>query len=325
MNQRRRLCAALAAGAALPEVLSGKIAHAQAGSPIHIISPYLPGGGTDSFARAIGQKITAQWGMPVVVENRSGANATIGAAFVAQSKADGNTLLVVATGYASGASLYKNLPYDQKHDLSGVARLASGPLVLVVHPSLPVKDVNELVEYARARPGQLSYASAGVGSLPHLCGELLCATAKIKMTHVPYKGPGASLADVLSGRVPVYFNAIFACLPLVKSGKLRALAVTTPESSSFAPGVPPLAKFGMPDFDMTNWYGLLAPSHTPAAVIAKLNGAVNHALQSPELEELAAASGMTIAAQSPAQFDEFLQREFAKYEKLIRSVGISPA
>jgi tripartite-type tricarboxylate transporter receptor subunit TctC len=297
----------------------GAFAQAQA---MRIVSPYPPGGGTDGFARAIGTRLGEAFKVPVVVDNRPGANGTVGAGVVAKSPPDGYTSLIVAAGYAAGASLYKDLPYDTKRDLTGVSLLAAGPLVLVVHPSLPVKSVPELVEYAKARPGQINYASSGIGSLPHLSAELFCAMAGIKLVHVPYKGPSVAVTDVLSGRVPVYFNAIYASLPQVKAGKLRALGVTTAQRSPLAPDIPSIAEQGLAGFDMTNWYGLLVPARTPPAMVARLSEVVNQAMASPQLQELAQGSGMSVAAGTPKQFDDFLQREMDKFEKLAKGLGL---
>ena len=198
-------------------------------APFASCRPYPPGGGTDILSRVIGQKLNENLKQPVVVENRAGANGTIGAAYVAKSPPDGLTMLIVPAGYAANPALYKSLPYDQSKDLAPVSHLASGPLVLVVHPSLPVKSVKDLVTLAKSRPGEINVGSAGNGSLPHLCAELFNSAAGVKLTHIPYKGSGAAIVDVLGGQVPVYFMNILQSLPLIKAGKLRALGVTSPQ------------------------------------------------------------------------------------------------
>ncbi|MES3001297.1 MAG: tripartite tricarboxylate transporter substrate binding protein [Pseudomonadota bacterium] len=321
---RRRLTTA-AASAFISQLAFSRDVLAQAPARpanMRVISPYPAGGGTDGFARAISLKLADHFKAPVIVENRGGANGTLGAAVAARAAPDGGTLLIVAAGYAAGVGLYRNLPYDQDKDLAGVGLLASGPLVLVVHPSLPVKNVREFIEYAKARPDTIAYASSGIGSLPHLSAEQFSAMSGIRMTHVPYKGPAVAVPDVLSGRVPVYFNAIFASLPHIKAGKLRALGVTTVSRSPLAPEIPTIAESGLPNFDMTNWYGLLVPAQTPAAMVAELNKVVNQAMASPELQELAATGGMSITTGTPKQFDDYLRQETRKFDKLSRSLGL---
>jgi tripartite-type tricarboxylate transporter receptor subunit TctC len=257
-----------------------------------------------------------------VVENRAGANGTVGAAYVAKSAPDGHTMLIVPAGYAANPALYKSLPYDQSRELAPVSHLASGPLVLVVHPSLPVKSVKELIALAKAKPDALNVGSAGNGSLPHLCAELFNASAGVKIVHIPFKGSGAAVIDVLSGQVPIYFMNILQSLPLIKAGKLRALGVTSPQRSAIAPELPAIAEAGLKDFDMTNWYGLLVQGGTPRDIIVKLQQEVARVLNLPELKERLAGEGMTVVASTPEQFVEFLARETAKYNRIIQAAGI---
>jgi len=291
---------------------------------MRIISPYPPGGGTDITARAIGRRLTERFGQPVVVENRPGANGTLGAGIAAKAPPDGHTMLIVAAGYAAGSSLYKNLPYDQTRDLTAVSHLASGPLVLVVHPSLPATSIKELVALAKARPGELNFASSGTGSLPHLSAELFSSMSGIKMVHVPYKGPGAGLTDLLSGQVPIYFNAILSSLQHVKTGKLRAFGVSSPQRTPIAPDIPTIAESGLPGFDMTNWYGMLVPGATPREVIGKLHQEVARIMNLPDSKELIAGGGMTVVASTPEQFADFLASETNKFTRIIQAVGIKP-
>lgn len=290
---------------------------------LRIVSPYPPGGGTDILARTIGQKLNERFNQPVIVENRAGANGTLGAAYVAKGPPDGHTMLVVPAGYAANPGLYKSLPYDQARELAPVSLLASGPLVLVVHPSLPARSVKELIAFAKARPGALNVGSAGNGSLPHLSAELFNALAGVKIVHIPYKGSGAAVADVLGGHVPIYFMNILQSLPLIKAGKLRALGVTSPQRSAIAPDLPAIAEAGLKDFDMTNWYGLLVQGGTPRDVVAKLQQEVARVLNLPELKERLAGEGMTVIASTPAQFVEFLARETTKFNRIIQSAGLS--
>jgi tripartite-type tricarboxylate transporter receptor subunit TctC len=290
--------------------------------PVRIISPYPPGGGTDILARTIGQKLNERFGQPVLVDNRAGANGTLGAALVAKAPPDGHTLLIVPAGYAANPALYKSLPYDQARDLAPVSHLASGPLVLVVHPALPVRSVKDLIALAKSRPGEINVGSAGNGSLPHLCAELFNASGKVKLTHIPYKGSGTAIIDVMSGQVPVYFMNVLQSLPLIKSGKLRALGVTSPQRTPIAPELPAIAEAGLPGFDMTNWYGMLVPAATPRDVINKLQQETARVLNLPELKERLAGEGMTVVGSTPEQFAAFLARETAKYNRIIQAAGI---
>ncbi len=290
--------------------------------PLRIISPYPPGGGTDILSRTIGQKLNERLGQPVVVDNRAGANGTLGAALVAKAPPDGQTMLIVPAGYAANPALYKSLPYDQARDLAPVSHLASGPLVLVVHPALPVRSVKDLIALAKSRPGEINVGSAGNGSLPHLCAELFNAEGKVKLTHIPYKGSGTAIVDVMSGRVPVYFMNVLQSLPLIKSGKLRALGVTSPQRTAIAPELPAIAEAGLPGFDMTNWYGMLVPAATPRDVINKLQQETARVLNLPELKERLAGEGMTVVGSTPEQFAAFLARETVKYNRIIQAAGI---
>src|SRR5258706_2008719 len=290
--------------------------------PLRIVSPSPPGGGTDILSRTIGQKLNERLGQPVVVDNRAGANGTLGAALVAKAPPDGQTMLIVPAGYDDNPALYKSLRYDQARDLAPVSHLASGPLVLVVHPALPVRSVKDPIALAKSRPGEINVGSAGNGSLPHLCAELFNAEGKVKLTHIPYKGSGTAIVDVMSGRVPVYFMNVLQSLPLIKSGKLRALGVTSPQRTAIAPDLPAIAEAGLPGFDMTNWYGMLVPAATPRDVINKLQQETARVLNLPELKERLAGEGMTVVGSTPEQFTVFLARETAKYNRIIQAAGI---
>jgi tripartite-type tricarboxylate transporter receptor subunit TctC len=291
-------------------------------SPMRIVVPFPPGGGTDILSRLLAQKLNEAFGQPVVVENRAGAGGTVGSAVVAKAPADGHTMLIVPAGYAAYSSLYKQLSFDPARDLAPVSRLAAGPLTLVVHPSLPARSVKELIALAKKQPGDINFGSPGAGTLPHLSAELFASLSGIKMVHIPYRGAGAAVTDVLAGRVPVYFMNILQSLPLIQAGKLRALGVTTPERTPIAPEIPSIAESGLRGFDMTNWYGLMVPAGTPREVIGKLNAEVTRILRLPELKEQLAKGGMTMVASTPEQFREFLERETAKFARIIESAGI---
>ena len=290
--------------------------------PLRIVVPFVPGGGTDILSRMIAAKLNEAWSQPAVVDNRPGAGGTVGTGLVAKATADGHTMLVVPAGYAAYGSLYKTLTFNPVRDLAPVSRLASGPLVLVVHPSLPAKSVKELVALAKKHRGEINFGSSGAGTLPHLSAELFSSSSGIKMVHIPYKGAGAAAADVMAGRVPVYFMNILQSLTLINSGKLRALGVTTPERSPIAPDIPSIAESGIKGYDMTNWYGMLVPAATPREAIAKLNAEVTRILRLPELQKRLAQDGMTVVASTPAEFAAFLEREIAKFARVIEAAGI---
>jgi tripartite-type tricarboxylate transporter receptor subunit TctC len=290
---------------------------------LRIISPYPPGGGTDVLGRMIAQRYTERFNQPAIVENRVGANGTIGTAFVAKAPPDGLTLLIVPAGYAANPSLYKSLPYEQSRDLAPVSLLASGPLVLVVYPSLPVRSVKELIALAKARPGDLNFGSPGSGALPHLSAELFNAMAGTKMTHVPYKGPAAAVADLMSGQIALYFMNVTQAIPLVEAKKLRALGVTSPKRSATAPQILTIAEQELPGFDMTNWYGMLVPAATPKGTINAIYTEVKNILNLPETTKSLAGMGMVVEATTPDQFAAFIKRESAKYLRVIQAAGIT--
>jgi tripartite-type tricarboxylate transporter receptor subunit TctC len=321
-SQHKRLAICTLALAATVAGMPECMAQNYPNGPLRIVSPYPPGGGTDILARTLGQKLNERFNQPAVVENRSGANGTVGAAFVAKSAPDGHTMLVVPAGYAANPSLYKNLPFDQARELAAVSLIASGPLVLVVHPSLPVKSVKELIALAKAQPGALNIGSAGNGSLPHLSAELFNTMAGIKIVHIPFKGSGAAVIDVLSGQVPIYFMNVLQSLPMIKSGKLRPLGVSSPQRSAIAPDLPSIAEAGLKGFDMTNWYGLLVQGATPRDTINKLQQEVTRILNLPELKERLAGEGMTVVGSTAEQFVEFLALETAKFNRIIQTAGI---
>lgn len=292
--------------------------------PMKIVSPYPPGGGTDVMARSLAVKFGERFNQPVTVENRGGASSTIGSALVAKAPPDGYTMLVTAAGYASVPTLYPSLPYDHVRDLAPVSQLCSGPLILVVHPSLPVRSVKELIAMAKAHPGELNYGSSGTGSFPHLTFELFSVTSGTRFTHVPYKGAGAAQADVLAGRVPVYFMNLISSVPHIRSGKLRALGVSSMQRSPMAPDLPTIAESGLSGFDMTSWYGFMVTAGTPREVINRLHQEVARALNASDIKERLSTEGLTVVASPPDQFAEFLSREIEKYARVIKAAGIKP-
>jgi len=316
---RRAVLAALAALAATP-LARGQVDAFPQGQ-MKIVVPYSPGGGTDILGRALAQQLGELLHRTVIVDNRTGANGTIGAAYVAKSPPDGLTMLIVPAGYAANPAMYKSLPYDESRDFAPVSLLASGPLVLVVHPSLGVHSVKELIALAKSKPGQINVGNAGIGSLPHLSAELFNVQAGVKLVSVPYKGAGPALVDVMAGRVPVYFMNILQALPVIKQGQLIALGVTTPQASPIAPDIPPIAS-EVPGFDMTNWYGMLVPAGTSAATVHALQRSLATVLTQPDIKQKMYNEGMTVVASTPEQFAQFLGRETDKYNRIIESAGI---
>ena len=290
--------------------------------PIHLIVPFQAGGSTDFIARTLAQRLSERVQQPVIVENKPGANGTVGASYVAKTAADGLNLLLVQAGYASNASLYKSNTFDPVKDLAPVSLLASGPLVLTVNVALPVKNVRELIALAKAKPGEINFGSAGTGSLPHLAPELFNLMAGTKMTHIPYKGSGPALNDVIGGQVPVYYMNLVLSLPDFKAGKLKALAVTSPTRSAIAPDIPTLAESGLPGYDMSTWYGLLVTSKTPKPVVNKISQELAAVLHESAMTEKFYSDGVSVVASTPEQFNDFLMQETAKFAKIIQSAGI---
>jgi len=290
--------------------------------PIKLIVPYTPGGPTDILARAVAQSFTEAWGQPAIIDNRPGASGNLGTALAAKSPADGYTLAVVGISYSVASALDAKLGYDPVTDLTPVALLASVNNLLVVHPSLPAKSVKELIAFARARPGEVSFASGGPGGAQHLAGELFNSVAGIKMTHIPYRGSAPGLTALIGGEVIVGFTDMLITLPHVKSGKLRALAVTGGTRSSLIPELPTVSEAGLKGYAVTAWFGMLAPAGTAPDIIAQLNGEVVKSFKTAQMKERLAALGADAAAGSTAEFAAFLRNEMAKWAKVVKSAGI---
>jgi tripartite-type tricarboxylate transporter receptor subunit TctC len=290
--------------------------------PIRVIVPWPPGGGTDIFARSIGQKLTESWGQQVIVDNRPGAAGNIGAQLAAKAPADGYTLLLATITLATSPSLYKSLGYDPLRDLEPVTLIAGVPHLLVVHPSLPAKSVRELIALAKARPDELNYASAGTGSPFHLAAEFFNLLAGVKMNHVSYKGGGPAVIAVIGGQVHVAFANLLAVLPHVQAGKLRGLGITSATRSSAAPNLPTIAESGLKGYDFTSWFGMLAPAGTPMDTVQKLNEGIVMVLKSPELKERLTRDGADIVASTALEFGAYMKSETAKWAKVIKEAGI---
>lgn len=310
--------------AALGTVGGPPPAHAQQfpTKPIRLIVPFTPGGGTDIVSRTVGQKLTEVWGKTVVVDNRPGAGGIMASEIVAKAPPDGYTLGVVTPTQTINPSLHSNLPFDPVNDFAPVILMTRLQLILVSNPSFPANNVKELVALAKAKPGQLTFASTGTGGAAHLAVELLKKMTGIDMVHVPYKGSAPAYADVMSGQVQLLSNNIISTMPLVKSGRLKAIAVTGAKRSVIAPDVPSVAEAGLPGFDVTSWFGVVAPAKTPKDVIGKLNGEIARILKLPDVRERLLAQGAEPAGGSPEDFGRLMRDEMKKWGELIRSAGI---
>jgi len=303
---------------------SGAVAQPYPGKAIRIVVGFAPGGGTDIVARIIGAKLSETWKQPVLVDNRAGATGTIGADIVAKSPPDGYTLILGhVNSHGIAPNLFKKLPYDAQRDFEMVAYVGYVPNVLVVHPSIPAKNVKELIAIAKSRPGQMSYASSGVGSTQHLAGEMLKLISGIDIIHVPYKGSGPAVVDLLAGHVVMNFDTMPPVLPHIKSGRMRALAVTTPKRAGPLPDVPTMVEAGLKGFEMTNWYGFMAPGKTPRDIVVKLNGEINKIMGLPEQKSRLEEVGTQLEPMSTGQFTKFLASEITKYAKLVKASGVT--
>jgi tripartite-type tricarboxylate transporter receptor subunit TctC len=291
--------------------------------PVRLVVGQAPGGATDVVARLISARLGEHLGQSVVVENRTGAAGSIGASFVAKSAPDGYNLLVVSSSYAINPSLYPDLPFDPVKDLAPVSLIAEAPFLLVVHPSLPVKSVKELVAFGKARPGTLNFGSGGNGSSGHLAGELFRMLSGVNMVHVPYKGAGPALVDVIAGQIHLTFGSVLSSLGHVKSGRLRALGVTGAKRSSGAPELPTIAEAGVKGYQTTTWYGMLAPAGTPTAVTNRLSGDVKKAVEAPDVRNRILADGAEPAGSSPTQFQEHLASEMKRAAEIVKRAGIA--
>jgi tripartite-type tricarboxylate transporter receptor subunit TctC len=313
----------LAFAAPLAWTGSGAFAQAYPSRAVHIVAPFPAGGGYDFLSRLLGAEMTKTLGQPVIVENKSGANGNIGTDAVAKSAPDGYTLLMGGNSpLALNVGLYPKLPYDPARDFATISRVATQPNLFAAHPKVPVKSVAELVRYAKANPGKLSYASNGNGSPQHLAAEQLKRMAGIDMVHVPYKGAAPTAAALLAGEVSVAFNIILLPLPHVQSGKLTGLAVASSKRSPLAPAIPTLTELGYP-IDIDTWYGLVAPAGTPREIVAKLNAETVRILNLPELREKTRSQGIELGGSTPEEFAAFLREDIAKWTKAIREMNIT--
>jgi tripartite-type tricarboxylate transporter receptor subunit TctC len=288
---------------------------------VRVILPFPAGGGVDAAGRLLAQKLSESLGMSFVIENRGGANGNIGTEIAAKAGNDGMTLLFTGAGYVTNPSLYKTVPYDPVKDFEPVSLMALGPNVLVVHPSLPVKSVQELIAYAKANPGKLGFAGAGNASTPHLAGELFNAMAGVQMVHIPYRGSGPAMIGLLAGDVPVMFLPAINAFQHISSGRLRALAVTSRERLAVLPDVPTVSSAGLPGYESSQWYGLLAPAGTRPEILALLNSHVAKIMQSEEMKLRMKNDGLVPVGGSREQFAAHIRTEIDKWAKVIRASG----
>jgi tripartite-type tricarboxylate transporter receptor subunit TctC len=297
----------------------GAAAQSYPSKPVRLIVPFAPGGPADFQARLIAPKLTASWGQPVVVENRAGGNTIIATELTARSEPDGHVVQVISAGFAINVSLYSKLPYDSLRDLAFVTQLTSGPAIVVVHPSLPVRSVKELIQLARSRPGQLTYASAGLPS--QLAVELFKVMTGTDLVHVPYKGAAPAMIDLIAGHVQVSFPTIGGGLPHAQAGRLRALATTGAKRPLAAPDLPTMMEAGVPGYEAANWFGTVVPAKTPTAIVSKLSQEIARVLRLPDVRERLLLQGMEPTSSTPEEFSAYIRSEMTKWARVVKASG----
>ena len=317
----RRLTLLAAAGLLLSLAVPAAAQSDYPNRPVRLIIPFPPGGSNDVVGRMIGEQLGKQLGKQVVVDNRGGAGGVIGTEIASKAPPDGYTILVISLAHAVNPWLYK-LPYDPIKDFAPIGVMGSGPNVVAINPTLPVNSIKELVALAKSKPGELQYASAGVGSFQHLGGELFKLEAGVDMLHVPFKGGGPSMIDVIGGHTKVVFSSLVQTTPHIKSGKLKALAVGSKERSKVLPDVPSVAEAGVPTYEAVNWWGIVAPAGTPKPIIDKLHAALTAAQDSSEVEKQFATEGAVVIKKSPTEFGAFMASEMKKWEQVVKKGGI---
>jgi len=290
--------------------------------PIRFVVPYVPGGGVDFVGRTVAQKLTETWSHPVIVDNRPGAGTNIGSEYVARAVADGHTLLVGGVPNAVNMTLYRKPPYDVIRDFAAITQLSTAPNVLVVHASVPVRSVKALIALAKLHRGELLYASAGIGSSNHLSGALFNVMANVNIIHVPYKGGGAAVTDLVAGNISMYFGTTPSTVPFVRNGRLRALGVTSAKRSAAVPDIPTIAESGLPGYEQSAWHGLFAPAATPQTILSKLQNEVVRIINLPDMVERFTAQGVNVVGSSSEEFALYLKNDVAKYAKLVKAANI---
>lgn len=307
--------------ALVSSLVPAALAQSYPSKPIRLVVATAAGGGSDFVGRLMGAKLSEALGQQVIVENRAGAGSTLGYEFVIRSAPDGYTLAVITPSYAINPSLYP-LKFDAASDYTPIVPIARGPYIVVVHPSLPVKSIRELIALAKARPGQITYGSSGQGAIVHLTTELFLYMAGVQMTHVPYKGGGLALTDVIAGQIQVVFATSQTGLAQAKAGRVRALAVTTPQRIAAEPDLPTIAEAGVPGYEVTNWHGLIGPKSIPRAVVDRLNGEMNKILKSKEMEERLQGDGVSPSGGTPEQLAEQIRKEIEQWRQVVTRAGV---
>jgi tripartite-type tricarboxylate transporter receptor subunit TctC len=300
------------------------LAHAQSWptKPIKLIVPYPPGGGTDVIARIVQEPLAKELGQQVIIDNRGGAGGSIGSALAAQSPSDGYTVLFTLSSHTINPAIYTKLPFDTEKDFSSVVTVASLPQILVANPNFPAKTVKEVIEMAKAKPGSISYASVGNGSPGHLAGAMMATDAGVDMTHIPYRGGGPAVTDVMAGQVPLLWVSIPAAAQFVKTGKLKALAVSTVKRSAVFPDVPTMVESGFKGFEVDSWYAMFVPAKTPQAIIDRINKATVNVLAQPDVKEKLLGQGAEAVGDTPAQLSGVVKKEIAKWKQVVKSANI---
>ncbi|HSQ02517.1 MAG TPA: tripartite tricarboxylate transporter substrate binding protein [Burkholderiales bacterium] len=311
--------------AAVAALALGGIAQAQnyPTKPIRFVAPFAPGGGTDFIARVAAQKLSETLGQQVIVENRPGAGGSLGAEVGAKAPADGYTFTIIAGSYAVNPSLYK-LAFDPVNDITPIIQLSQGPFLIASHPSLPIRNVKDLIALAKSKPDGLTYASSGQGSIVHLATALFCYMAGIKMVHVPYKGTGPALTDTIAGHTQLLWGSVAAALPQVKNKRLRPIAVSTAKRIEAAPEVPTVNESGLKGYDVILWHGLIAPKNLPKPIVDRVNGDLNKILKQKEMADKLAGDGVTAAGGTPEQFGALIKRDIETWRKVVQKAGVKP-
>ncbi len=318
----RRLFAMAALAAAAVLVAQGASGQSYPTRPIRMIAPFAPGGGTDISARILGEALGKLLGQTVVTDNRPGAGSTLGTDLAAKATPDGYTLLLGNISMAFNAALYRKLPYDTLRDFAPISLVTDQPNILVAHPSLPAKTLKDFVALARSQPGKLTYGSAGLGAGTHLAMELLLMSHKMDLVHVPFKGTGPALTALLGNQIAVFFSTYASALPHVKAGRLQAFAVTSAKRTATLPDVPTVAESGVPGYEYSTWYGLLAPAAVPRPILQTLSKATLAVLNTPEVRERYVSQGMDVVPTTPAEFDKLIKSEIAKWTKVVKAANI---
>ena len=323
MNARLTVCTLLSVGlATTANAAATAAATPYPTKPIRYIVPFAPGGPTDLMSRAFAEKVGEAWGQQVVVDNRGGAGGNIGAEVVAKSAPDGYTVMIGHTGtHATSVSLYQRVGFDPVRDFSPISLVATLPLALVVNAHVPAKSVKDFIELAKAKPGAINFASAGNGGPTHLAGELFKTMAGIAIVHVPYKGNAAALTELVGGQVQMMFSNLLTAMPHVKTGRLRALGVSSAKRSPSAPDLPTIAESGLPGFDMAPWYGILGPANLPRDIVTKWTGEVTRIIRLPDMQQRFVAQGIDLAASTPEAFGALIKSEVPRWSKLVKQVG----